>query len=442
MRHIWQKAFLFVAASGALSPAYGSDVVASGDSNTGHIFGYIKAMYVADDKKGGRPNQSTPGFGGKLGGETSEYAGFKLKGAWYVTTDLGLRHEDPRKTDAYMFDLDKTPYSLLGEMQLSGKLGKTELIFGRQEFLSPIINTYEYRIIPNLFEAYTLINRDIPETTLTLAYVAKMSGLDGLVTFSEFRSMSQQTYTSLQVAPDGSLDNQGGETVDISKIVGHRGVLATGIEFGKNPQLRLWNYFSADTLNTVYFDARLKARLNQDFSSTIEGQAYRVFALGGFRDYLAQRGLNASYGLLGVKGTLAHQPSGISIGLALNHFTGNKNTVTAFGNWGGYPEFVTMPYLYAESKGASAIVGSYLSRATILFDLGVFGFSEQSVLLGHAHINIDESIQSDSDIKVNTLLYRAQISSKLSARVAIDARHSKNLRYDNEFIALALRYDF
>ena len=82
------------------------------------FLGFAKAMYLGDDKKGGRPDQSTPGFGGKIGAETGEYAGFKLKGAWYATTDLGLRQQDPRKTDAYMFDLDKKPYSLLGEMQL------------------------------------------------------------------------------------------------------------------------------------------------------------------------------------------------------------------------------------------------------------------------------------------------------------------------------------
>ena len=44
------------------------------------LIGFAKAMYIADDKKGGRPDQSTPGFGGKLGAETGEYFGFKLTG--------------------------------------------------------------------------------------------------------------------------------------------------------------------------------------------------------------------------------------------------------------------------------------------------------------------------------------------------------------------------
>jgi hypothetical protein len=406
------------------------------------FLGFAKAMYVGDDKKGGRPDQSTPGFGGKFGAETGEYLGFKLKGAWYATTDLGLRQEDPRKTDAYMFDLDKKPYSLLGEMQISARLGNTALLVGRQEFFSPIINTYDYRIIPNLFEAFTLTNRDIPETTVTLAYVSKISGLDGLVTFTEFRSMSQQAYTSLKVAADGSIDAKNGDTLDISKVVGDHGVWTTGIVHGKDNKFQLWNYYGADTLNTLYLDGQLKLGLSQDFTATLEGQTYQVSAVGGFKDYLAQQGLNASYGLYGVKGALAHRPSGVTVALSLNHFTGNRNTVTAYGNWGGYPEFVVMPYMHAENKGTSAIVGSNLSRVTILFDLAAYGLTGQSLLLGHANINIDEKILANSDIKVSTLLYRAQISPKLSARVAIDARSSKNSRYDNEFVALGLRYDF
>ena len=406
------------------------------------LLGFAKAMYVGDDKKGGRPNQSTPGFGGKFGAETGEYIGFKLKGAWYATTDLGLHQEDPRKTDSYMFDLDKKPYSLLGEMQLSARRGNTALTIGRQEFFSPIINTYDYRIIPNLFDAYTLTNRDIPDTTFTLAYVIKMSGLDGLVTFSEFRSMSQQAYTSLKVASDGAIDAKNGDTLDISKVVGNQGVWTTGIVHGKDNKFQMWNYYGVDTLNTLYIDGYLKSGLNQDFTAILEGQTYQVNAVGGFKDYLTQRGLNATYRLYGVKGTLAHQPSGISVALALNHFTGKQNTVTAFGNWGGYPEFVAMPYIYAENKGTSSIVGSYLSRITVYCDLRVYGLTGQSLLLGQANINIHENILANSDVKVRTLLYRAQLSPKLSMRVAIDARNSKNSRYDNEFVSLGLRYDF
>jgi hypothetical protein len=404
--------------------------------------GYGKIMFVADDKKGGRLNQHTPGFGGKLGAETGSYYGFTLKGAVYTTQDLGLRSDNPRKTDAYMFDLDKTPYSLPGEAQVGFAAGNTTLTLGRQEFFSPIINSYEYRIIPNLFEAATLKNRDLPHTTLTLAHVGKMSGLDGLVTFSEFRSMSQQTYTSLITNAAGVVDTGNGETLDPSRVVGHRGVWVAGLVFEPEDRLQVWNFHGSDTLNTIYLDGRLKQGLSKNLSMTLEAQAYRVAAVGRFKQYLAQQGLNASYGLGGIKGTLAYQPAGLSVSLAHNRFSGNDRTVTAFGNWGGYPEFVSMPYLFAENNGASAIARSRLSKLTTVLDLGVYGLPDHALILGNARVDTDQSILANTDIAVNSLIYRAKLAQGWSARAAFEWRNSGNSRYDNEFIAVSLRYDF
>jgi len=416
--------------------------VSSQEGHAGRIFGYGKIMYVADDKKGGRPNQSTPGFGGKLGGETADLYGFSLKGAVYTSQDLGLQRDNPKQTDAYMFDLDKRPYSLLGEAQVNYRAGNTALTAGRQTFFSPLINTYDYRIIPNLFEAYTLSHQAGANTQLTLSYVSKMSGLDGLVTFSEFRSMSQQAYTSLLVTPNGSINASTGDTLDPSTVVGHKGVWAVGAVYENVHAFQLWNYYGSDTLNTVYLEGQFKQALSPDVSSTIAMQAYQVSAVGRFKHYLAQHGLNAAYGLFGIKASLAHKPSGLSTSLAFNEFTGNEKTVTAYGNWGGYPEFVSMPYLYAENDGVSAIANAQLARLTVLVNLSPYGFKEQSLLFGHARINLDDAILANSDIRVNTVLYRATLSPKLTARVALEARRSRNARYDNEFLAMSLRYDF
>jgi len=427
LRHgVWLSFLLVTSAQAADDPITES-----------RVSGYAKLMFVVDDKKGGRLDQATPGFGGRLGIETGALHGFSLKAAGYTTSDLGLRHDEPRKTDAYMFDVDKTPYSILGEAQLIYRHRNTTLTAGRQEFFSPIINSYEYRIIPNLFEAVTLKHK-LADSTATLAYVGKMSGLDALVSFSKFGSMSQQAYVSLEVDDNLRLDAARGETLDLSRVVGQRGVWVAGITA---PKWRLWNFHGVDMLNTLYLDGRWQRPLGTTLNATFEGQAYQVNETGRFKDYLAQQGLNARYALLGFKTTLTHPPSGISVALAFNRFTGNRHTVTSFGNWGGYPEFVPMPYLYAESA-ASAIAQSRLARLTLLFDLARFGLPGHSLLAGHARINLAENILANSDIRVTTLLYRAKLSPQLSARASLDARQSKNARYDNTFAVLALRYDF
>ena len=404
--------------------------------------GFAKLMTIADDKKGGRPDQSTLGVGGRLGVATGVWHGWQLQAAAYTTQDLGTRHADPRRTDAYLFDLDKRPYTLLGEAQLKWQQGAYALTLGRQEFFSPIINSYEYRIIPNLFEAATLQWRPDSSTTATLAYVDKMSGLDGLVTYSHFRSMAQQTYTSLKVDDSLRLDARNGDTLDPSRAVGHHGVWVAGFERGSQDQLRLWLYHGIDSLDTLYAEGRRQWPLTATLGLKLEGQYYRVGASGGFRHYLARQGLNASYDLSGIKASLSHAPSGVTVGLAMNRYGGNDRTVTAYGNWGGYPEFVVIPYLFAEGDSASAIARSRLAKLTTTLDLAPYGLPQQALILGHARINLDPAILANSDITVNSLIYRAKLNERLSTRVMLESRNSGNSRYNNEYATFWLRYDF
>lgn len=413
----WRFVVSLLLGLGAVAPALGWDGAEVPEADRWRSFGYLKAMYVADDKKGGRPDQHTFGVGGKIGGATPALQGFRLQGAWYVTSDLGLRSDDPRRTDAYMFDVDKTPYSLLGEAQLVYQAGNTLLTLGRQEIHSPLINSYDYRIIPNLFEAYTLATRILPETTLSLAYVDKMSGLDSLVSYKDFLSMSRQAYTSLKVTEAGVVDSRNGDILDLSRVVGRQGVWLAGVVHEGAQRWQLWNSYGPDTFNTLYLEGRHQQPLSSGLSARLEAQAYRVDAMGGFRHYLKEQGLNGRYALFGLRGTLIHPASGLSVSLAGNQFTGNAHTVTAFGNWGGYPEFVSMPYMYAEGDRVSAIARSRLTKATLQVDLGAYGLKDQSLQLGHARIDIDEAIQARSDIRVNTLLYRARLSPALSARL-------------------------
>ncbi len=406
------------------------------------LFGYAKAMYVYDDRKGVKLDQNTPGFGGKVGFESGSFGGLKAKAAWYTTTDFGLREKNPKKIDAYMFDLDKTPYSILGEANIAYTAGKTTLTLGRQEIDTPIVSTYDYRIIPNLFEAYTLTNNDISDTTIILSYITRMSGLDGLVTFSEFRSMSQQTYTSLMPSSDNKSIDTNNDPIDISKLVGHNGVYMAGVIYENNPKIQLYNYYCPDVLNTFYADIAHKQELNANLKLTLEAQFYSVKDVGKFSEFLRGMNLSGSYELYGAKASLANKALGLSGSMAYNKFTGNDKTVTAFGNWGGYPEFVAMPYMFAQDNGASAIANSQMGRVSSTLDASVLGLKGQSLTVGYSMFDIDDSVLVDSDITLLNFLYKNKITKNLSARVLYEIRYSQNYRYDNDMLTLSLKYDF
>lgn len=402
------------------------------------VSGYGKTMYVHDDRLAPKLDQSTFGIGGKLALQTDEWEGFSLKAAYYVTSDLGLRSSNPKKTDAYMFDVNKTPYSLLGEALIEYKNGASHFIIGRQEIDTPIISTYDYRIIPNLFESYTYIDTTIPHTTLTLAYVSKMSGLDGLVSFKNFKSMSQQTYTSLAISGINTIDSNGGNTVDVSKISGDQGVIMSGIVYDDRIKFQGWNYYCHDVIDEFYIDIAYPFFITPSLVSTIEMQGYGVREEGRFGDFLHRLGLNGSYELYGMKVSLEEKNSGISVSAAYNFFTGDKDTVTAFGNWGGYPEYVAIPYMFAQDDAVSALAKSSMEKINLKYT----GLARQTLIAGYSFINLNEAIMPHSDIDLINLVYKLNLTDRLGVKMQYEWRDSDNFRYANDMLTLSMMYRF
>lgn len=406
------------------------------------VGGYAKTMYVHDDRIAPKLDQSTFGIGGKIGIESGEWYGFKAKTAYYITDDLGMRDPNPKRVDAYMFDVDKKPYSILGEASLEYKKGNSLFLAGRQEIDTPIVATYDYRIIPNLFEAYTFTNRDITHTTITLSYITKMSGLDGLVSFKNFKSMSQQTYTSLAMSDLQTIDMNDGDTLDISKVSGNQGVFMSGFIYENGFKVQAWNYYCKDVLDEFYMDAAFPYEINSDLVATLEAQGYAVREMGKFKDFLHALSINSSYELYGMKLSLESKDMGLSAYVAYNFFTGDTKTITAFGNWGGYPEYVAVPYMFSQDNSLSAIAKSKMQKISFKYDLQKIGLKNQTLIAGYAMIDLDESIMPQSDIDVANFIYRAKVNKDLSLKAQYELRESKNYRYANDMLTLWTAYAF
>ncbi len=406
------------------------------------VIGYAKTMYIYDERVTPKLDQSTFGIGGKICVESSEWYGFKARAAYYITDDLNTRDPNPKRVDAYMFDVDKKPYSILGEASLEYKKGNSVFLAGRQEIDTPIVATYDYRIIPNLFEAYTFTNRDISHTTITLSYITKMSGLDGLVSFKEFKSMSAQTYTSLAMSDIQTVDSKGGDTLDISRVSKEQGVLMSGFVYENALKVQAWNYYCKDVLDEFYVDITYPKEINSDLSMIFEVQGYGVREVGKFKDFLHALRINGSYELYGAKATLNSKSIGLATSLAYNFFTGDNKTVTAFGNWGGYPEYVSVPYMFAQDNSLSAIAKSKMSKINFVYNLQKIGLKNQTLIAGYAIIDLDESIMPQGDINVMNLIYKAKMRDTLTLRAQYEARESKNYRYANDMLTLSATYAF
>jgi len=199
--------------------------------------------------------RSANAIGGHLKFESADYKGLSFGTAFYTTNGLG---NDSDRTDYTVVDPtllgpDNESYSILGEAYLQYKMGNTVFKGGRQKLATPLAGSDDARMLPNLFEAYLLINSDIENTTLIAGHVTKFA--QG--TFGRAYNGGLLAATAGYSATDsrnqvGGFENMG--TYAIGEKTDGVSVIAAAYKNG-NFKAQVWDYMAHDILNAVYADA-------------------------------------------------------------------------------------------------------------------------------------------------------------------------------------------
>jgi hypothetical protein len=116
-------------------------------------------------------------IGGYLKFVTADYKGLSLGTALYTTNGflLDSPRTDNNVVDPSLLGPNNESYAILGEAFLQYKVDKTTLKLGRQKLNTPLAGADDCRMLPNLFEAYLLINKDIPDTTIIAGHVTRFA---------------------------------------------------------------------------------------------------------------------------------------------------------------------------------------------------------------------------------------------------------------------------
>jgi len=61
-----------------------------------------------------------------------------------------------------------------GVANITATFGDTTAVLGRQELASPMVGSFNWLLAPSHFEAYTLVNKSIPDVTLVGTYLTKL----------------------------------------------------------------------------------------------------------------------------------------------------------------------------------------------------------------------------------------------------------------------------
>jgi len=260
-------------------------------------------------------------LGVKLHFETAPYYGVQAGATLFTSHGNGKEGFE----GIPFFDEKNEDYTLLGEAYLKGTFSHTTLVLGRQSFDSPFADSDDIGMVPNTFEALTLLNTSLKDTTIFLSQVNKWAGVD---------SEAPGTFNDIN---------------------GNNGMQIVGITYEGVRKMTLsgWFYHLKDDVKISYLEA--------DYENETDRFTYSAALQYAFQDYdNAERstvyGAAASFGVKKV---------GLTTVIAYNKVNG----IAADNFFGGGPFFTNAEHNTLREEGPDGETILY----TLLWDASAIG---------------------------------------------------------------------
>lgn len=200
------KKNLSIIASLLLTAPLFADTLESAFSNS-KVQGEIKAAYVDSNFLGAATSSDITTVGGNINLQTGNFYGLTA-GVTFQTSSILNKDITATGTKADSFNASG---AVMSEAYLNYTLANTSLKIGRQFITTPLVSSAldgksSEALIKDSFEAYTLINTDIPNTTLVASYVDKYQALtNGSGKIGSFEQAEDGAYTIY--AQNNSIEN-------------------------------------------------------------------------------------------------------------------------------------------------------------------------------------------------------------------------------------------
>ena len=296
------------------------------------VDGYLRGTYQVHDIQNDKVYKDDA-IGGKIHFETASTDGVSLGASLYTSSSVA--HDDNHGLISLRGETHKS-YTILGEAYLKSEFGKSVLNIGRQEIETPFAQVDDIGMIPNTFEAVTLVNSDMKNTTLFLGYIKKMAGVDAEV-IDEF-----------------------------TRVNGSKNMQVFGFDYDgvKDMALSGWYYrLDGGEVDKITY---IEALYEKDFSSYSYGWGLQYSQQG--------HNIGKSSTVLGATLNVGIKKMGLTFATAYNE----TKDGSAFSGFGGGPFFSNSEYLILDNageEGKSKWIGVELDAST-------FGINGLSMGLG------------------------------------------------------------
>ncbi len=129
-----------------------------------------------DEDKTGKPDAKALTFGGIMKYESGNYHGFKFGLAYFGSHSVASIYDRSEGVGTSLLQPDGDDIAFLGEAYLQYTLSNTMFKVGRQRLSTPLMNDHDLRLLPSVYEAAIIQNKDIPDTMVEVGYVKRYSG--------------------------------------------------------------------------------------------------------------------------------------------------------------------------------------------------------------------------------------------------------------------------
>jgi len=244
------------------------------------------------------------------------------------------------------FDENNEDYAILGEAYLKGTFSYTTLVLGRQSFDTPFADSDDIGMVPNTFEALTLVNQSLKDTTIFFAQVQKWSGVDSDV---------PSTFTDVN---------------------GNKGMQILGITYEGVSKTTLsgWFYNLSDEVKISYLEA--------NYEDETDKYTYEATLQYAFQDYDS----GESSTIYGAAASFGVKKVGLTTTIAYNTVDG----IAADNFFGGGPFFTNAEHNTLREAGPDGDIILY----TLEWDASVIG-AEGVNVVANIDMHQDDSREYD-----------------------------------------------
>jgi len=309
---------------------------------SGSIYGYTRDYYLHREF---RDNiQESMGLGGGIGYSSPRVAGTGLNVMAYGV--MGAFFKNPERDGGNVLAPGQKNFGVIGLLNAEWENDTSSVTVFRQNINTPLINTFDSRIVPYTYEAYT-VSHKTNNASLILSQVNKVKKW----TATDFAYMSEAA-------------GIGGSKKSVT--------LGGGVfDFGGGHSLSVYDYYAYDFMNSVYAEYRRLWHLDDitDFSVSVQGLDQRDTgsAIGG----------RIKADQIGILGTLSANGGKVSLGA-----TKANNMTNVVNPWGSYPGYTSIVEEDCDLAGERAWV------LMLSYDMGQIGADGLLLRLFHSEAEV------------------------------------------------------